>query len=133
MSLGEMSLYGGAMILVAALLRLLLRDRLPRRMYVALWDLAMLRLLVSFRLPALTSVQRVVQVAAPVWAQAVPQTLASGAEALAGDVAPAAQAGFPWKVALLALWLTGALILAVRFARLYARGRRVLAESLPCA
>ena len=133
MSLGEMSLYGGAMILVAALMRLLLRDRLPRRMYVALWDLAMLRLLVPFRLPALTSVQRVVQVAAPVWAQAVPQTLASGAEALAGDVAPAAQAGFPWKAALLALWLTGALILAVRFARLYARGRRVLAESLPCA
>ena len=133
MSLGEMSLYGGAMILVAALLRLLLRDRLPRRMYVALWDLAMLRLLLPFRLPALTSVQRVVKTAAPVWAQAVSQTLAFGAEALAEPVAPAAQAGFPWKAALLALWLTGALILAVRFARLYARGRRVLAESLPCA
>lgn len=133
MSLQEMSLYGGAIILAAALLRLLLRDCLPRRMYVALWDLAMLRLLVPFRLPAYTSVQRAVQAAAPARALAVPQTLAAGAEALAGPVAPAAQTGFPWKAALLALWLTGALILAVRFARLYARGRRVLAESLPCA
>ena len=130
MTLGEMSLYGGAIILVTALVRLLVRDRAPRRMYVALWDLAMLRLLVPFRLPALTSVQRAVQTGVP--AQIRVQTLAGGAAATAGPVAPAAQAGFPWRAALLALWLTGALILAVRFARLYARGRRVRSESLPC-
>ena len=130
MTLGEMSLYGGAIILVTALVRLIVRDRAPRRMYVALWDLAMLRLLVPFRLPALTSVQRAVQTGAP--AQIRVQTLSGGAAATAGPVAPAAQASFPWRAALLAPWLTGALILAVRFARLYARGRRVLSESLPC-
>ena len=130
MTLGEMSLYGGAIILVTALVRLLVRDRAPRRMYVALWDLAMLRLLVPFRLPALISVQRAVQTGAPAGIRM--QTLAGGAAATAGPVAPAAQAGFPWRAALLALWLTGALILAARFARLYARGRRVLSESLPC-
>lgn len=77
MTLGEMSLYGGAIILVTALVRLLVRDRAPRRMYVALWDLAMLRLLVPFRLPALTSVQRAVQTGAPAGIRV--QTLAGGA------------------------------------------------------
>lgn len=76
MTLGEMSLYGGAIILVTALVRLLVRDRAPRRMYVALWDL-MLRLLVPFRLPALTSVQRAVQTGAPAGIRV--QTLAGGA------------------------------------------------------
>lgn len=132
MTMGEMSLYGGAIILVTALVRLIVRDRAPRRMYVALWDLAMLRLLVPFRLPALTSVQRVVQTAVPAGVQTIQQTLAGGVAAMAEPVVPAAQVGFPWRAALLAVWLAGALILAVRFARLYARGRRVLAESLPC-
>lgn len=50
MSLLSMSLTAGMLIALTALLRLTAGDRLPRRMYMALWDIALLRLLVPFSL-----------------------------------------------------------------------------------
>lgn len=50
MTLLEMSLSAGAIILLTAVLRLLAGGRLPRRMYIALWDIATLRLLVPVRI-----------------------------------------------------------------------------------
>ena len=51
LSLWQMSLSVGAVILLTALLRRWAADRLPRRMYVALWDIALLAGLIPFRVP----------------------------------------------------------------------------------
>ena len=46
-----MSLSASAVILLTALLRRLAANRLPRRMYIALWDIALLANMVPFRVP----------------------------------------------------------------------------------
>lgn len=51
MPLWERSLVAGAAIALTALLRAVCGNRLPRRTYVALWDLAIARLLLPFALP----------------------------------------------------------------------------------
>ena len=45
------SLAAGALILLTALVRRFAGSRLPRRMYIALWDIAVLRLLIPVGLP----------------------------------------------------------------------------------
>lgn len=52
MTLLEMSLSAGAIILLTVVLRLFAGGRLPRRMYIAMWDIATLRLLVPVRIPS---------------------------------------------------------------------------------
>ena len=51
MSLIQMGLSAGALIALTAVLRLAAAGRLPRRAYVALWDLAALRLLTPLCVP----------------------------------------------------------------------------------
>ena len=51
MSLLQRSLSAGAVIALTALLRAACRGRFPRRMFVVLWVLAVLRLLVPLSLP----------------------------------------------------------------------------------
>lgn len=50
MSLAAMSLSGAAFILVVAILRAIVRGRLPRKIYLILWGIALARLLVPFSL-----------------------------------------------------------------------------------
>ena len=60
----QMSLRGAAVILAVILLRALLLDRLPKRTFLALWTVAMLTLLLPWRLPSPTSVWGLLRVAA---------------------------------------------------------------------
>ena len=135
MSLVQRSLCAGAVIALTALLRSACRDRMPRRMFVALWDLAALRLLVPLSLPwayaprALMSawlssgqqqtgqVQQIAHIATAVTAQTTVMDMpAQGAAAL------------PWGSI---LWLTGALLLAAHFLRVCVVSLRAFGESLP--
>ncbi|MBP3522493.1 MAG: M56 family metallopeptidase [Clostridia bacterium] len=135
MSLVQRSLCAGALIALTALLRASCRGRLPRRMYIALWDLAALRLLVPLSLPwayaprallravlahgqeQTAQVQQIAYTAAAVSAQtSVTDMPAQGAAAL------------PWGSI---LWLTGALLLAAHFLRAYVVSLRAFGESLP--
>lgn len=50
MRLWQMSFYGGALILAVALIRRGLQERIPREAFLALWAVAVLRLLVPFAL-----------------------------------------------------------------------------------
>jgi beta-lactamase regulating signal transducer with metallopeptidase domain len=52
LSLQQMSVMGAVMIAVIALLRGLLREKLPKRTFVLLWGLVILRLLLPFALPS---------------------------------------------------------------------------------
>lgn len=56
MSLLQMSFCGTVMILAVALIRAVLIDRLPKRTFLVLWGIVMLRLLVPFEIPSAFSV-----------------------------------------------------------------------------
>lgn len=60
MSLFKMSFYGGVMILVIIILRRIFKNRLPKRTFVILWGVVLLRLLVPFSVPSGFSVYSVV-------------------------------------------------------------------------
>lgn len=155
-----MSLTAGALIALTALLRVTARDRLPRRMYMALWDIALLRLLVPFSLPWRFSPQAlfsramalgggvaatVAQPAAPLTdrvatiAQTSPLPFGTGAGPLAPGTAmeqtAASEAGgfaLPdLGQALGVIWVLGMLVLAAYFLRSYIVSVRAFSQSLP--
>lgn len=142
MSLLQRSLWAGAVIALTALLRGVCRGGLPRRMYIALWDLAALRLLVPFSLPwayaprallaaglsgtpqRMEQVQQIAQVQQGAQTQQIAYALA------ASDAAQTA-AGMPWGEIGKILWLIGVLLLAAHFLRAYVVSLRAFGESLP--
>ena len=56
MSLLEMTLTGGVMVIVITVLRAVLLNKLPKKAFVFLWEISMLRLVLPFSIPAVTSV-----------------------------------------------------------------------------
>ena len=160
LSLWQMTLSASAVILLTALLRRAAADRLPRRLYVALWDIALLAGLIPFRVPweplsrlipqakntiaavdgAVFSVPaRISQLAQGTAALTAAPTLPVSA-ALRDGLTQAArplretvQAAPDWlRPTLGALWLTGALILAAVLVCRWARCMRAFSEALPC-
>lgn len=135
MSLLERSLEGALLILVIAALRALTKDRLPKRTFVALWWVAVLRLLTPFDFPSRFSVYTLLASLrhTPVQARAdmgMPVQVIPGAALpkAAAPVPAAAAAPFPvWT----ALWLAGMLLLAAWFAASYVRSQRKFRVSLP--
>ena len=52
MSLLQMSFYGAILILAIVILRAVCLHKLPKRVFVLLWGLALLRLLIPFSIPS---------------------------------------------------------------------------------
>ena len=128
MSLLQMTLSGGAFILLITAVRALALHRLPKGTFLALWELAALRLLLPFSIPLPVRL-----FAPPERLPAVDDYLTAGgplspgtlsAEVPAAPVAP--------SISLLPMvWLTAAVLLAASFAVSYARARRRFSLSLP--
>lgn len=135
MSLVQRSLSAGAVIALTALLRAACRGRLPRRMFVTLWDLAALRLLVPLSLPwayAPRVLMRAFLSHGPQQTAQVQQIAyadtAFTAQTKVMDMPAQTAAALPWgKI----LWLAGALLLAAYFARAYLVSLRAFREALP--
>lgn len=135
MSLLQRSLSAGAVIALTALLRAACRGRLPRRMFVALWDLAVLRLLVPLSLPwayAPRALMRALLSHGPQQTAQVQQIAyadtAFTAQTKVMDMPAQTAAALPWgKI----LWLAGALLLAAHFLRAYVVSLRAFVEALP--
>ena len=136
MSLLQMSLSGGVMILAAALVRALALHRLPKRFFVLLWILALARLLVPFSLPSACSVYSLIDQAAPVSTTIIETTPLPQAPILhEGGAVPnpavfagsAAMRADPWTL----LWVVGMLGCGLFFAVAYVKCRRKFREALP--
>ena len=133
----EMGLTASALILLTALLRLAFGRRLPRRAFIALWDIAALRMLLPFSLSL-----RVFPRTAP---RALLGKTAQGAvftqtlQLPAGGANPIPSASETAAGRLLALlpgilrtiWIAGAAAIAVFFLVRYVRCLRAFALSLP--
>ena len=158
-TLARMSLSAAALIALTALLRALLGKRLPRRMFVALWDVAMLRLLVPLSIPwrfaprallgragsAVASIAAKIQTgqisamaghtgalgAARVTANPTLETALGGTFEGAQDVFRAANLTSTRQSVLFAVWLFGALTIGATMLHRYVRSMRVFAQSLP--
>lgn len=138
MSLLERSLTGALLILVIAALRALAQGRLPKRTFVALWWVAVLRLLLPAALPSRFSVYtllaglRQAPARIPAAVGAPVRILPGAALPPAAETAPQAAAAAagplsPWT----ALWLAGMALLAAWFAVSYVRSQRRFRASLP--
>ena len=140
MTLMQMSLSGGALILAVAVLRRLTLHRLPKGTFVALWWLAAARLLLPVELSSRFSVYTLLEAlrpkaapvepilpAAPVTPAALPVLIVPTQPAAAPMPQPA-PAPFPvWTV----LWISVGLLLAAWFLIRYVRWRRRFREALP--
>lgn len=135
MPLWERSLVAGAAIALTALLRAVCGNRLPRRTYVALWDLAIARLLLPFALPfertplsmlrdALVSPALMAQTAV----RAAPQALPAPAVQAFSEAAVQETLSLPLgKIVYVAV----ALLLAGHFLRAYRVSLLAFGEALP--
>lgn len=130
MSLIQMSVLGGVLILLIAAARALALHRLPKTAFLALWEVAALRLLLpfSFRLPP--------PIPAPAERLPVVREYLTGSALpgpAAGSIPPAlpASPGEAAHAVLPAVWLTGAVLMAAYLAICYVRAMERFRTSLP--
>ena len=126
MSLVQMTLSGGVFILFIAAVRALALHRLPKGAFLALWEMAALRLLLPFAIPLPFSVFAPVKNLPVVGGISVPGTLGAGVSAgtpISAGTAPSA--------VLPMVWLTGAALMAAYFVVSYMRARRRFRRSSP--
>lgn len=137
MSLLEMSISGAVLIGVIAVLRALTLHRLPKRAFLVLWSVAVLRLLLPVSIPAVFSVYT--------WISSLPKAGASpvtvsretsgvplrqivqSAADVASNAATATNTVSVWWL----VWAIGALLLGALFAAAYFRCRLEFRTGLP--
>lgn len=135
MSLFQMSLGGGVLILFIVVIRALAIHRLPKTTFLALWMIAALRLLLPFSIPLTFNIH----IGLDVFSDVV-QELPSGniASTLPGDSPPSYDIGTAvpspatehistFEI----LWLVGVLLLAIYFSISYFRSMRKFRMSIP--
>ena len=135
MSLFQMSVAGGVLILFIVVIRALAIHRLPKTTFLALWMIAALRLLLPFSIPLPFNIH----IGLDVFSDVV-QELPSGniASTLPGDSPPSYDIGTAvpspatehistFEI----LWLVGVLLLAIYFSISYFRSMRKFRMSIP--
>ena len=135
MSLFQMSVAGGVLILFIVVIRALAIHRLPKTTFLALWMIAALRLLLPFSIPLPFNIH----IGLDVFSDVV-QELPSGniASTLPGDSPPSYDIGtaVPSPATehisiFVILWLVGVLLLALYFSISYLRSMRKFRMSIP--
>ena len=135
MSLFQMSVAGGVLILFIVVIRALAIHRLPKTTFLALWMIAALRLLLPLSIPLPFNIH----IGLDVFSDVV-QELPSGniASTLPGDSPPSYDIGtaVPSPVTerisiFVMLWLVGALLLVLYFSISYLRSMRKFRMSIP--
>lgn len=132
MSFLQMSLHGAVMIAVITILRALTLNQVPKKTFLVLWALALMRLLVPFSLPSRLSVYTLLARQAPAVSDATavsppPVLPAAPVTVMPQVTAPSASTVSPWAV----VWLVGIEVCALTFAVLYVRCYREFQTSLP--
>ena len=135
MSLLQMSVAGGAVILFVIVIRALAIHRLPKTTFLALWIIVVLRLLLPLSIPLPISIHTGVTSVSDAVSELVPREVVStpagqAAPSFDTDTAIPAQTG-DHVSAFAAIWLTGVILLALYFLISYMRGLQKFRMSLP--
>lgn len=137
MSLLQMTLSGGAFILFIVVIRALALHRLPKAAFLALWEMAALRLLLPFTIPLPFAIPLPFSALVPVG-----QLPAAGEHLVVGEVpvlelpdmgipGTPAPAGTASCAVLPMIWLVGMALMAAYFVVFYVRTRRQFRISTP--
>ena len=137
MSLLQRSFSGAILILVIAVIRALAINKLPKKTFLALWGIALFRLLTPFTVPASFSVYSLMKRFIP--AHSLPESISKGnlenipafGTAAAIPSAPVAGEGQSALSLWAMIWLAGMLICAAAFTVSYFKCRREFKTSLP--
>ena len=121
LSLLEMSVTGGILIAAIVIIRALSINKLPKNVFLALWAVALCRLLLPFSIPSPASVYSAVEYMGVTVKK--PGVIVGGA-ALLPEAAPRISMAF-------LLWAAIAIALALLFLFFHLRNRREYAASLP--
>ena len=138
MSLLEMSLSGAVMILVIVVIRALIINRLPKKTFLALWGITLMRLLVPYSVPSAFSVYSLFNKLSPAKTEPFrasvsavqPANLLVPGTGIAPSAPTASAASLavpPYRL----VWMVGALVCAAFFTATYLRCRREFRETLP--
>lgn len=137
MNLLQMSLFGAVMILVIVVIRALAINKLPKKAFLALWGVVVVRLLIPYSFRSIFSVYSLLEQFAPAAGAVkdmptVPFTPMAPVNHMASPSATsadtmAAVSFNPW----IATWAVGALACAVFFAMAYLKCRKEFKASLP--
>ena len=124
MNLMQMSVSGGMLILAIVLIRALLINRLPKRTFLALWGIVLMRLLIPFSIPSIFGVFSLMNAQAPMQAPLVqatnPLPIVPMVQGLTRTAAQAVlEAGSMGRI----VWLVGAMLCAAFFIGAYWRFR----------
>lgn len=142
MGITEMSISGAVLIFVIVIIRALAVKRLPKKMFLVLWDIALLRLLLPFRLPSALSIYSLVN---KLLLESMKNPEQYGnfgsriASAAAGETTEYASGVFaageaplfhtvPYRTV---IWVIGMVFCAAVFAALYYRCQKKFKTSLP--
>ena len=135
MSLPQMSLTGGVMILAVIVIRALAFRLLPKRTFKVLWEIVAVRLLFPFAIPSALSVYSLLgNHTSAAEAAKTPQTvkvllIGAGGQTstVPNDVTNAANTVSIWTV----IWIVGVLVCAMFFGIAYWKCRQEFRTSLP--
>ncbi len=134
MSLLRMSFTGGALILVIVLVRALALNRLPKRTFLVLWAVAVLRLLTPFTAASALSVYALADRLPPAVQAAPPEFVSPTPPVVSGELgtfSTVERSQKPEFPVLPAIWLAGVLLCGAFFLTAYIRFRRAFCSALP--
>ena len=135
MSLLQMSFAGAVMILAIIVIRALAITFLPKKTFLALWGIAVMRLLLPFSLPSVFSVYSLIGNHIPMTAPAkvqqafevLPPEISGQMATMPGGISNTASPISVWTI----IWGIGALVCALVFAIAYWKCRQEFQTSLP--
>lgn len=139
MSILEMSVSGAMMILAIVMIRALAMNRLPKKTFLALWGITLVRLLIPYSLPSALSVYSLLSgLSSP----AKTGLMRNGGMAVQPDIVPMTGIGgvlpvsgttntLPIVKPYVLVWLVGVLACSLFFAAVYRKCHREFREALP--
>jgi len=135
MSLLQMSFAGAVIILAIIVIRALAITFLPKKTFLALWGIAVMRLLLPFSLPSVFSVYSLIGNHIPMTAPAkvqqafevLPPEISGQMATMPGGISNTASPISVWTI----IWGIGALVCALVFAIAYWKCRQEFQTSLP--
>lgn len=131
MTLLQMSFTGAVLILAITVIRALAINKLPKKTFLVLWGIALLRLLIPISVPSALSVYSFLEKNVPSTEYFMPDEIlmpiTPSAPSAVGHATSLAIVLSGWSI----LWLIGAVLCAVFFAATYWKCRREFQMSLP--
>ncbi len=137
MNLPQMSAYGAVMVFVITAIRALAINRLPKKTFLALWGIALTRLLLPYSLPSVFSIYSLLGQLAMASEEArhlsyiqqdsIPVTTATAVPDTTAVLSTEPDTLNPWLIG----WLVGMSVCGVFFMIVYLRGRGIFRISVP--